>query len=538
MNKRKGFTLLEMLIVVSIISVLVLLFSPNGFTIIKNSQIKEQQASAKYLETELNSYYLENSIYPDSITPVIISTIDTGSVSNIKNQLEVNNLDPDLSYADIIAAGGFKNIDGTKLKNVKNLNARLVNFFYIDTIPKTTNYNNELVGYVFSYGSKKDSGGTLYSGFYNFKPSIALQPCATGGFTCIMTAFDLNDLRNHLSDTSVKYRLGADINLISYDAGDGLGWMPIATEDTNPFAGQLDGNGFKIKNLTINRPLLEYYTGLFGVVSEGIIKNINLTDYTIIGQHYVGGVAGLTINTTVSNVTVNGDITGNYYVGGVSGYSKTSILDRIVSKSDVSGGNTVGGIIGFLYTETTPSQLNNSYSEGNVVTTNDIAGGLVGEIYGGSVSRSFATGNVTSTGNFIGGLVGYMYTSLADNPTLISDTYARGKVTGNSYVGGLIGHPTHTYVGTAYPYQITNSFSTGPVVSDTIDVGGSMGNEEPYATLNNIFYDSNTSGRSDTGRGVPKTTVQMQTQATYAGYDFSDIWKIIPGSYPTLKNMP
>ena len=47
------------------------------------------------------------------------------------------------------------------------------------------------------------------------------------------------------------------------------------------------------------------------------------------------------------------------------------------------------------------------------------------------------------------------------------------------------------------------------------------------------YYDINTSGCSDTGKGEPKTTAEMTHQATFVGWDFSSIWKIEEGkSYP------
>lgn len=54
-----------------------------------------------------------------------------------------------------------------------------------------------------------------------------------------------------------KYILMANIDLSGYS-----NWVPIGS-NTKPFTGQFDGNGFIIKNLTINRPSTDYQ-GLFG----------------------------------------------------------------------------------------------------------------------------------------------------------------------------------------------------------------------------------------------------------------------------------
>jgi len=57
--------------------------------------------------------------------------------------------------------------------------------------------------------------------------------------------------------------------------------------------------------------------------------------------------------------------------------------------------------------------------------------------------------------------------------------------------------------------------------------------------ISHSFYDSETTGQSDTGKGEPKATAEMQTLATFtsAGWDFSgesangvdDIWAIVQG---------
>jgi hypothetical protein len=49
------------------------------------------------------------------------------------------------------------------------------------------------------------------------------------------------------------------------------------------------------------------------------------------------------------------------------------------------------------------------------------------------------------------------------------------------------------------------------------------------------YYDKETSGRTDTGRGIPRTTSQMKTQSTYVAWDFTYIWSMDPGQYPKLR---
>ena len=131
------------------------------------------------------------------------------------------------------------------------------------------------------------------------------------------------------------------------------------------------------------------------------------------------------------------------------------------------------------------------------VTGDDYVGGLVGNCRSGTVSNSYATGSVTGV-NFVGGLVGYSQGN-------ISDSYATGAVTGNSRVGGLVGD----HYGT-----VSNSYATGAVMGNN-SVGGLVGLNS--GTITASYYNSETTEQSDTGKGDPKTTTELQTPTGYMG---------------------
>ncbi|MNT62364.1 hypothetical protein D3C72_2000790 [compost metagenome] len=79
---------------------------------------------------------------------------------------------------------------------------------------------------------------------------------------------------------SAYYKLGKDIDL------SGITWQTIGSEE-NPFTGELNGNGKKIKNLSITKS--ENNVGLFGY-SNGNLKNINLENVNVTGKDNVGGI--------------------------------------------------------------------------------------------------------------------------------------------------------------------------------------------------------------------------------------------------------
>ncbi len=110
--------------------------------------------------------------------------------------------------------------------------------------------------------------------------------------------------------------------------------------------------------------------------------------------------------------------------------------------------------------------VSNSYATG-AVTGDDYVGGLVGG--GGTVSNSYATGAVMGTGSAIGGLVG--------GGGRVRNSYATGNVTGSGTytilnntagVGGLIGAATSGS-------SVMNSYATGDVMGMGNNVGGFIG---------------------------------------------------------------
>ncbi|MCT7604754.1 YDG domain-containing protein, partial [Aliarcobacter butzleri] len=142
------------------------------------------------------------------------------------------------------------------------------------------------------------------------------------------------------------------------------------------------------------------------------------------------------------------------------------------------------------------------------ITGNYYVGGLIGNNYG-TISNSYASGTVSGTSSYVGGLVGDNYAGA------ISNSYATGTVSGDSYVGGLVGSNGGT---------ISNSYSTG-TISGNNNVGGLSGYNA--LTISNSFYDKTKYtgdgvGNNSTHSGVTgKTTQEMSYGGTFktAGWD-------------------
>jgi energy-converting hydrogenase Eha subunit F len=322
-----------------------------------------------------------------------------------------------------------------------------------------------------------------------------------------------NCLRN---DHSGKhYELQNDIDLGGYIANSSAGWQPIGNS-SNSFQGKFNGNGHKVSGLWIYRPS-QRYIGLFGYVSSAEIRNIGVeiddSKGGVRGYYSVGGLVGYGIGGTISNSYTTGSVTGMGispvdWVGGLAGSNSGTI----------SNSYATGSVTG-MGTEQHDGYLLDIY-----------IGGLVGR-NSGTISDSYATGSVTGMGtmDYIGGLVGY------GSGGTISNSYATGNVTGNGNgrVGGLVGGGSGYY-----GFTISNSYATGNGTGNGSFVGGLVGYGSG-GTISNSYYDKETSGRTDTGKGIGKSTAEMKTQSTYEGWDFEDTWAIaniiVNKGYPILQ---
>ncbi|MHB1351039.1 MAG: Lcl domain-containing protein [Desulfobulbaceae bacterium] len=375
----------------------------------------------------------------------------------------------------------------------------------------------------------------------------------------IATSEQLDAVRDYLAS---HFILTADLDLDVAPYNDGEGWEPIGTYVDMPFTGSLDGNGHTINGLFINRPLQEN-TGLFGYGNGADLANLTL-QVNITGRSQVGGLAGRWESGTISGVDVSGTVQGMYTeVGGLVGYIRETAIDQSSAAVGVTAGTAhVGGLVGNVQNG---SSIVSCYATGSVSSTSNYAvGGLAGTFWGstledsyatgpvsgkdsvgglagyygsGSITRCYATGNVTAppdgTVNF-GGLAG-----IAQSGATITDSFATGDVQGADLVGGLVGYSTTSGA-------ITNTYATGLVSGET-DLGGLIG-KNISAPITASYYNSETSGQSDTGKGEPRTTAQMRqgmaynAAETYVGWlENTPPWGIsadFHGGYPYLLNLP
>ena len=146
-----------------------------------------------------------------------------------------------------------------------------------------TPYSNECIA-GFNAPSYEDGQTLLLGNLYYF--SVIGTQLFDGGSDHISTAADLKKLAAYVNNgyiTSGTITLDNDINCST------LGTMEPIGKSTNPFTASFYGNNKTISNLTVSST---GEAGLFGVIQNGSVSNLNLSNCTITGGNYAGAVAG------------------------------------------------------------------------------------------------------------------------------------------------------------------------------------------------------------------------------------------------------
>ncbi|MBC8559768.1 InlB B-repeat-containing protein [Fumia xinanensis] len=226
--------------------------------------------------------------------------------------------------------------------------------------------------------------------------------------------------KGYTNNEDSYYQMTADIDLA------GENWVPIGEGewDENAFHGTFDGNGYVIKNLTIQSVDSEKgVAGLFGWGSGSCrIQNLGVIDCSIDALNSAGAVVAAMAG-DIENCFSTGTIKGGQ-VGGIAGVLTidTSISDsdndgvddpescgsikNCYSTAEISGIYQAGGIVGSC---NFGKELVNTYSTANVESTdpnpnNDSRAGGITSNYGNwgmnpKIANNVSLGQIVRTAN-------------------------------------------------------------------------------------------------------------------------------------------
>jgi uncharacterized repeat protein (TIGR02543 family) len=385
---------------------------------------------------------------------------------------------------------------------------------------------------------------------------------------------DVDDFKSLLAfgqNGALKFRLTNDLDL-----GDEPNfYIPY-------LAGEFDGNGHKIANLSFSFDFISQ-VGLFGyLASGGAVTGVGVENANITGSWHRGGLVGWN-DGAVSNSYSTGKVTGYGCVGGLVG---TINMDAVMSNSYstviVTGSVSVGGLAGvnrgivsnsyYDYDEvlingenviTTGALFNEDFEqwlandkfldvnerlsqEDGYYLINDVGDFKQILAFGQDGSLKFRLESDLDlcgdpnfyipylAGEFDGN--GHKISNLSFNFDFVSDVGLFGclatsgtvtevgvegvNITGCWDVGGLVGLNLGT---------VRNPYATG-IVTGEWQVGGLVGLNG--GTVSNSFWDIETSGQATSAGGTGKTTAEMQDIATFSGAT----WNIVAVANPGTRN--
>ena len=352
-------------------------------------------------------------------------------------------------------------------------------------------------------------------------------------------------------DTAISGKLTANIDLTSVES-----WTPMGSQK-QPFTGSFDGDGHSITGMSItfdsnDKSVGAPYLGLFGYVKgtadkKAEIKNLTLTGKLNITENYrnsyaySGGLVGAAEYVSFTDVTTDVTVTAKQgtapypwsYVGGFAGTVKNADFLRCVNNGSVtSDGDYVSGFVPKSETTTYTACANNgavtartkvggfgaevkstkatdcgntgAISLVEYGTGKQAIGGLFAEIrYGSALTRCYNTGAVTGD-CYVGGLVGSVGSSsdATNGPSYIVDSYNSGAITGHSDknycgIGGLVGKLDASSSRTYEQSYVHNCYNVGTVTDlglKTINAGAAIGlmhadySTDSYLEVENVYY--------------------------------------------------
>ena len=203
-------------------------------------------------------------------------------------------------------------------------------------------------------GSLTIDGVAVEAGYWPYAAGMRINEKAK----CYdITAEGLNTLRDLVNAGSAfsgkTIRLTEDVDLNNAE------WTPIGNS-ANKFQGTFDGNNKTISNLVITGNKSD--VGLFGMTTNGEIKNLTVNNAKVSGYLDVAVVAGTPYTSKYTNIKVTGhvEVNGFAYVGAVGGknaYANWTDVTVDVDETSYVNANSVdngtayrtyvGGVCGF-----------------------------------------------------------------------------------------------------------------------------------------------------------------------------------------------
>ncbi len=283
---------------------------------------------------------------------------------------------------------------------------------------------------------------------------------------------------------------------------------PIGPSTGQKYNGTFDGQGFRIKNMIINRPTVDnqgFFGYLRGNIQNTYVKNLIIdSSCSITGNKYVGGIAANAQNNEtyiyIQNCVNEADITAlGGDAGGIIG-SSTSYYPRWIIQNCVNTGTITatsdrpyaGGLGGWLG-DNSNSRIENFVNTGTITYMDNNL-----NIYRGTITSTSLLVDVSGTTGATQGIVEGL--SSSDLSTGKLTYYLNNQIGSNVFFQNLTGANVD-----AYPVPI----STGHAVVYILAELGCDGNPVPGGTA--------TYSNDDSGATIPDHTLGSNGFCTVCG---------------------
>lgn len=388
---------------------------------------------------------------------------------------------------------------------------------------------------------------------------VSTKTSVPSGYTPI---YDAEDLQNMQEDLTANYILMSDIDL------SGINWKPMG-KHSYPFTGTLDGNGFTIRNLTVNTEKND--DGALFQYNHGTIQNLKLTGKISLTETSTQNRSAATIaiynGGTIYNCTSAVNISINeippIYVGGlVAGNEGTIDYCRYTGTINVNAENgqmSIGGIANSNQKQSVISHCENAgiilaeFGRSDSVPFSIGVGGIVKTLDMDSTSRieqCRVTGTIRITGNGRGIISDYNIGGLVCNTYLggkatITDCCFNGTISINVNTDNNIGIYKVGGLGSVlWNCKFENCYVSGTITDSSPNLAGIpawLVSNAPDCEFTACYYPAGTLDpvvmnppkEGEEGyTAVPLAS--MASKATFPKYDFSSVWTM-GQSYPIQK---
>jgi hypothetical protein len=310
---------------------------------------------------------------------------------------------------------------------------------------------------------------------------------------------------------------------------------------SNPFLGVIDGDGFEVRNLVINKTGSQNvgFVSMMGFGAE--IKNLtfrnvaithNLTGTGIIsGCMFCFNVGDSALaRPIVSNVNViNATVAGGYLSGGITGYATgySRIADVTLQGLTLSGGQQTGGVVGSGWGTVLIARAR---VEGDVSNTSQDMGGIAGYAGCSNIIQSSFVGTLTGPGPNLGGVSGFFENRWCDGSTgNMTDSFAHAEInSAGARIGGLVGFFRHTA-------RVIRSYSFS-TINTTLAKGGCVGIMDNGAAVESCYYNDSVHVDIVPKAGetalTPAEMLDPATNMTFLTDSNPGVWNFVNGFLP------